>query len=258
MRTYLIAGNWKMNQNIGETAAFFSALAEEINEVPQGVNVLICPTYTSLFAAVEGAKKIRGLHIGAQNLHFENSGAYTGEINADMIKETGATYVIIGHSERRQYFNETDETVNKKTKKALEKGLAPVVCIGEHLSERKAGKHFDVVKEQLIGGFEGISASDATGVVIAYEPVWAIGTGETASPEQAQEIHAFIRAELTLLYGSEVAESMLILYGGSMNPKNAEELLNCKDVDGGLIGGASLKADSFSAMIKTAGHLKSK
>lgn len=257
MRNYLIAGNWKMNQSVAETEAFFSALAQEIKETPAGVELLICPTFTSLYAAVEGAKKIKGFNIGAQNMHFEDSGAYTGEINAEMIKQTGATYVIIGHSERRQYFNETDETVNKKTKKALQKGLVPVVCIGEHLSERKAGKHFDVVKEQLVGGFEGISASDATGVVIAYEPVWAIGTGETASPEQAQEIHAFIRQELTALYGADTAEAIQILYGGSMNPKNAEELLNCKDVDGGLIGGASLKADSFSAMIKTAGHLKS-
>lgn len=257
MRNYLIAGNWKMNQNTAETAAFFSALANEITEVPQGVDVLVCPTFTSLFAALEGANTIKGVHIGAQNMHFENAGAYTGEINADMLNEIGITYVIIGHSERRQYFNETDETVNKKTKKALEKGLVPVLCVGELLSERKADKHFDIVKEQLVKGLEAISADDAGKVVIAYEPVWAIGTGETATPQQAQEMHAYIREVLTEVYNASVAASMQLLYGGSMNPKNAEELLNCKDVDGGLIGGASLKADTFSAMIKTAGNLKS-
>ena len=258
MRNFLIAGNWKMNQNISDTKAFFTALSQKMTQTPTGVDVLICPTYTSLYTATETATPINGMNIGAQNLHFEDSGAFTGEITAEMIKQTGATYVIIGHSERRQYFNETDETVNKKTVKALASGLVPVVCVGELLGERKENKQFEVTKTQLSGAFKGISADDAAKVVVAYEPVWAIGTGETASPEQAQEMHAFIRKEIAALYNQQTADSIQILYGGSMKPENAEELLGCTDVDGGLIGGASLKPDSFFAMIDIAGNLKSR
>jgi triosephosphate isomerase len=258
MRNYLIAGNWKMNQNVAETMLFFNELAKKITAAPKGVELLICPTFTSLSAAVEAASSIKGFSIGAQNMHFEDSGAFTGEINAEMLTQTGVSYVLVGHSERRQYFAETDETVNKKTIKALAKGLKPVVCVGELLSERKENKQFSVVKEQITGAFKTISASDAATVVVAYEPVWAIGTGETASPEQAQEMHAFIRKELASLYNQETADKIQILYGGSMNPKNVEELLLCQDVDGGLIGGASLKPDSFFALIESATHLKSR
>lgn len=256
MRPFLIAGNWKMNQTVAETASYFSELSSKLSEAPRGVHLLLCPTYTSLFEAVKGAEKIKGLAIGAQNMHYEDGGAFTGEITADMVKDTGASYVILGHSERREYYNETDETVNKKTHKALEAGLTPVVCVGEVLDERKADTHFDVVKKQVHAAVEGISAGHADKLVIAYEPVWAIGTGETASPEQAQEMHAFIRKELSQAFSSEVADKILILYGGSMKPANAEELLSCDDVDGGLIGGASLKPDSYFQIIEAAGKLQ--
>lgn len=256
MRNFLIAGNWKMNRNAAETATFFNELSADLKEVPHGVDVLICPVCTSLQAAVASSSKINGFKIGAQNMHFEDSGAFTGEISADMIRETGAYYVIIGHSERRQYFAETDETVNKKTHKAIEKELIPVICVGEHLSERKENKHFDVVKQQVVEAYKNIAPGNVSKTVIAYEPVWAIGTGETATSEQAQEMHRFIRAEIEKLYDTETANALQILYGGSMKPENAGELLECPDVDGGLIGGASLKPDSFLKMIKTASELK--
>jgi triosephosphate isomerase len=256
MRTFLIAGNWKMNQNAAETKAYFKELSGHLSSAPDGVEVLICPVFTSLSAAIESSSGISGLHIGAQNLHFEDKGAFTGEVTASMIKETGATHVIIGHSERRQYFNETDETVNKKTVKALAAGLVPLVCVGELLNERKEGRHFDVVRKQVKEALKGISGIDAGRVVIAYEPVWAIGTGETASPEQAQEIHAFIRQELKKMYGAAEAGGIRILYGGSMNDANAQELLSMEDVDGGLIGGASLKPESFAKIIRFAGEIQ--
>ncbi len=253
MRSFLIAGNWKMNQNAEETKAYFSALSKLTKEAPEGVKLLLCPVFTSLRAAVDAGSGIKGLHIGAQNMHFEDKGAFTGEITAAMIKETGADHVIIGHSERREYFNETDETVNKKTKKALAAGLVPVVCVGELLSERKKEIQNDVVGRQVKTALDGISSADVESVVIAYEPVWAIGTGETATPEQAQEMHAFIRSEVKKHYNADVAAGMQILYGGSMNPGNAGELLSCEDVDGGLIGGASLKPDSYFEIIQTPG-----
>jgi triosephosphate isomerase len=256
MRNFLIAGNWKMNRNAAETATFFNELSTGLNQVPEGVDVLICPVYTSLHSAVESSSKITGFKVGAQNMHFEDAGAFTGEVTADMIKETGAEFVIIGHSERRQYYAETDETVNKKTIKAIKKGLTPVICVGEHLSERKENKHFDVVKHQVVNAYQNIAAEDVSKTVIAYEPVWAIGTGETASNDQAQEMHRFIRKELQALYNADIANAVQILYGGSMKPENAKELLECADVDGGLIGGASLKPDSFLTMIQTAAKLK--
>lgn len=257
MRNFLIAGNWKMNQNTIQTKAFFIELSGKISRLPDGVTALICPPFTSLTAGVEAAVGIDGMHIGAQNMHFEDAGAFTGEVTADMILETGADYVIIGHSERREYYAETDESVNQKTKKALAAGLIPVVCVGELLAERKQNTQFEVVKKQLASALSGISAEDAKKVVIAYEPVWAIGTGETATPEQAQEMHAFIREELRGLYDGSTADTIQVLYGGSMKPENADELLRCPDVDGGLIGGASLKPDSFFAILDIAGNLKS-
>ncbi|MCH8485663.1 MAG: triose-phosphate isomerase [Candidatus Cyclonatronum sp.] len=258
MRPFLIAGNWKMHMNAAETRAYFETFKGLVSAAPNGVSMLLCPTFTSLTAAAEASAAITGMHIGAQNLHFEDKGAFTGEITAEMIKETGADHVIIGHSERRQYYNETDETVNKKTQKALSAGLTPVVCVGEFLEERKKGIHFEVVKKQMVAGYEGISAGDAKKTVLAYEPVWAIGTGETASPEQAQEMHAFIRAEFTALYGADVAAKIPLLYGGSMNAANADELLSQEDVDGGLIGGASLKPDSFQQIVGFAGEIFAK
>ncbi|MCH8567742.1 MAG: triose-phosphate isomerase [Balneolales bacterium] len=252
MRNLLIAGNWKMNQNNAETKAYFEGLSEIISEAPAGVELLLCPVYTSLAVAVETASSITGMHIGAQNLHFEDKGAYTGEITASMLSEIGVSHVLIGHSERRQYFNETDGTVNLKTKKALDANLVPVVCVGELLDERKSDTHFSVVKKQVTEGLKDVSLSNASKVVIAYEPVWAIGTGETASPDQAQEMHKFIRTELSKLYNEETADKIRILYGGSMNTGNAAELLSCSDVDGGLIGGASLKPESYAEIIDAA------
>lgn len=241
-RPYLIAGNWKMNHGPAETEAFFAAF--EAPRHPE-VDVLLCVPFVSLPAALVRAGYAK---IGAQNLHFENDGAYTGEISGSMLKKMGVDSVIIGHSERRQYFGETDAIVLKKTLKALEAGLTPIVCVGEVLDERRAGTHFDVVKRQIDAVFPQLDAAQAAAAVIAYEPVWAIGTGETATPGQAQEMHARIRSWL--------ASDTRILYGGSMNAANAEALLSQPDVDGGLIGGASLKPDAFLSIVKTAIQLR--
>lgn len=241
-RPFLIAGNWKMNHGPAETEAFFSAF--DAPRHPE-TDVLICVPYVSIGTALVRAGYAR---IGAQNLHYENEGAYTGEISAGMLVKMGVSHVIVGHSERRQHFGESDIVVAKKTAKALEAGLVPVLCVGEVLDDRRQGAHFDVVETQLDAAMAGLTTEQAARVVIAYEPVWAIGTGETASPEQAQEMHAFIRS----LLKSETR----ILYGGSMNAANAEALLSQPDVDGGLIGGASLKPDSFMSIVQTAIRLR--
>ena len=195
------------------------------------------------------------IQVGAQNLHFEENGAYTGEISGSMLAESGCNYVIIGHSERRQYFGETDATVNKRVHKAIEHKLAPIVCVGESLDQRKSNEHFGLVKNQVTAALHDVSEKDVLDVVIAYEPIWAIGTGETASPDQAQEMHEHIRSILAEVYDEDTAEQINILYGGSMKPGNANELLSLQDVDGGLIGGASLDADSFSEIITIAEDL---
>lgn len=254
MRRFLIAGNWKMNCGANEAAELLEGLKKNKAEVSEDVDVLVCPPFVSLSMAVNYLHDT-DIQVGAQNLHFEESGAYTGEISAGMLTEAGCAFVLIGHSERRQYFGETDETVNKKTHKAIEHNLVPVVCVGESLGQRKEGIHFDLVKDQVTAAFQGIDENTALDVVIAYEPIWAIGTGETASPEQAQEMHAHIRSILTDIYDDETAEGIRILYGGSMKPGNAEELLGQTDVDGGLIGGASLDAESFAQIITTAEKL---
>jgi triosephosphate isomerase (TIM) len=254
-RKFLIAGNWKMNSGTGKTAVFFNELAGLVTDVPDGVELLICPPFISLAEAVEAAKPVPGMHVGAQNIHFEDDGAYTGEISAAMLRDTGCTHVILGHSERREYFGETDQIIGKKIVKAFEKGLTPVFCVGEVLAQRKAGDHFRVVESQLLGALEGMSNDDIGRIVIAYEPVWAIGTGETASPDQAQEMHAYIRGVLAKLAGDGVASGIRILYGGSMKPDNAADLLGREDVDGGLIGGASLKADSYASIVGAATKL---
>lgn len=249
MRKKIIAGNWKMNKTPSEA----KALAEAIVQKTAGANcdVVVCPTAVCIPGVVDAAK---GSHVavGAQNVHFKESGAYTGEIAADMLTDIGAEYVIIGHSERRQYFGETDETVNLRTKAALAGGLKPIVCVGESLAEREAGIMDDTVRRQTKIAFLGIEKSDAEKVVIAYEPIWAIGTGKTATADQADEVCGIIRDTIEKLYGSDTAEKIRIQYGGSMNAGNAAELLAKPNIDGGLIGGASLKPDDFAVIVKAA------
>jgi len=249
MGKYIIAGNWKMNKLPSETYDFVKEVAEATKN--STCEVVCCTPYVCLSEAVRGAE---GTHvkIGAENLHFENSGAFTGEVSADMLVDLGVKYVIIGHSERRQYFAETDETVNLKTKKALEKGLIPIVCVGESLEEREAGITMDLIAIQVKKAFANIPAEDAKKVVIAYEPIWAIGTGKTATAEQAEEVCKGIRDLLAELYCPECAKEFTIQYGGSMNAKNAAELLEKENIDGGLIGGASLKSADFAVITDAA------
>jgi len=254
MRRFLIAGNWKMNCGPVDAADLLEGLKAAKTEISDDVDVLVCPPFVSLGMSVTYLHDTE-IQVGAQNIHFEDNGAYTGEISANMLTEAGCSFVLIGHSERREYFGETDSSVNKKAKKAMEFDLVPVICVGESLDQRKKEIHFDLVKNQVTAAFEGISGNEALDIVVAYEPIWAIGTGETASPEQAQEMHAHIRSTLADLYDQETAEEIRILYGGSMKPANAEELLGQTDVDGGLIGGASLKADSFAEIITAAEKL---
>ena len=247
MGKYIIAGNWKMNKLPSETYDFI----KEIEKVTMNANceVVCCTPYVNLTEAVRAAK---GTHvkIGAENLHFEDKGAFTGEVSADMLCDLGVDYVIIGHSERRQYFAETDETVNKKTIKALEKGLIPIVCVGESLEEREAGITMDLIAIQIKKAFANIPAEDAKKVVIAYEPIWAIGTGKTATAEQAEEVCKGIRDIIGELYCPNCAKEFTIQYGGSMNDQNAAELLAKPNIDGGLIGGASLVAEKFAPIVK--------
>ena len=255
-RSILIAGNWKMNMGPKETADFFEQLDADSQKNIEGVEAAVCPPFVSLTTAFSSRKSASAVKIGAQDVHFEDNGAFTGEISTSMLTEIGCDFVILGHSERREYFGEDDAIINRKVKKALEAGITPIVCVGEVLDERKQDRHFDVVKNQTSGSLKGLSTSDMENVVIAYEPVWAIGTGETATPEQAQEMHAFIREELSVLFGKEVADAVLILYGGSMKPANAAELLLKPDVDGGLIGGASLKPADFAKLVAIAAEQK--
>ena len=249
MRKPMIAGNWKMNKTPAETVALVEDLKKI--QVRTKAEVVVCPMTVSLFAA---ATQLKGtdIKLGAQNIHWAASGAFTGEIAADMLKELGVEYVIIGHSERRQYFGETDETVNKRVKAALAAGFKPIVCIGEMLEERESGKTEKVLFTQLEGGLAGLTKEDMANVVIAYEPVWAIGTGKTATPELAEETHNFIRMTLNDMFGKEVGEGVRIQYGGSMKAENAKELVAQRNIDGGLIGGAALKADSFAALVHNA------
>ena len=252
-RRYFIAGNWKMNKTSSEAAALAKGVVEAVGKV-ESVDIAVCPTFTSLESA---SRELAGstVKLGAQNMYFEKSGAFTGEISAAMLKELGCTYVILGHSERREYFKECDCLINKKVKAALEAGIKPILCVGETLGQREAGQTINVVSAQTKGGLESLTSEQAANVVIAYEPVWAIGTGKTATPEMAQEVHAEIRKVLAGMFGDETAEGMQILYGGSMKPENADQLLAQKDIDGGLIGGAALKADSFAALVKSAEKL---
>lgn len=249
-RKYFIAGNWKMNKTAAEATALIDVIKAKVGSQDK-VDVAVCPPFTALDAA---SKALAGstIKLGAQNMHFEAHGAFTGEVAADMLKEFSCTYVILGHSERREYFKECNCLINKKVKAVLANGMKPILCVGEKLEEREAGKTLDIVSEQTVKGLEGISKEDAKNVVVAYEPVWAIGTGKTATPAMAQEVHAAIRKVLADAFGADVADSIQILYGGSMKPENADALLAEKDIDGGLIGGAALKADSFVALIESA------
>lgn len=238
-----------MHKTASESATLAGELKSALGDDPTKVDVVVCPNYTAL-DRVRQTLNDSGIAVGAQDLHWEDQGAFTGKISHDMLKDVGTEYVIIGHSEQRQYFHETNDTVNKKTARALATGLLPVVCVGETLEEREGGRLKDVVREQVAGAFAGISVADAARCVIAYEPVWAIGTGKTASPEQAQEMHAYIRGLVQELYSADLANGMRVLYGGSVKPGNAAELFACADIDGGLIGGASLKAADFAAIVK--------
>ena len=250
MRKPIVAGNWKMNKTCAEARALVDALKGELGNL-QGVDVVLCPPATALQAVV-GATTGTRMDVGAQNMHWEKSGAFTGELSAQMVVEVGCHYVILGHSERRQYFHETDEMVNKKTKAALAAGLHPIVCVGETLQQREAGETQKVVETQVRGSLAGIDAKGLLNTVVAYEPVWAIGTGKTASPAQAQEVHALIRRVLKEISDDHVAQSMRIQYGGSVKGSNARELFHQPDIDGGLVGGASLEAKSFIEIVQGA------
>ncbi len=247
MRRKIIAGNWKMNKTIPEAIE----LARAIVKITEGAEaeVVVCPTYVCL-QAVNEIVKGTNVMLGAQDVHWEEKGAFTGKVSCDMLKSAGVKYVIIGHSEQRTLFNETNEKVNKKVKAVLKSGLFPIICVGETLAERESGITEKVVEDHVLGAYAGISSDDALKTVIAYEPVWAIGTGRNATPEQAQEVHAFIRRLLLKLYGGDFASKIRLQYGGSMKPDNAAELLRKPDVDGGLIGGASLKAEDFNGIVR--------
>jgi triosephosphate isomerase len=250
LRTPVIAGNWKMNNTPDET----KALIAEMKPLVAGADckVVLCVPYIDLYAALEAAAG-SDIEIGAENCHWAEKGAFTGEVSAKMLKAAGVPYVIIGHSERRQYFGETDITVRNRVRAALNEGLKIILCVGEMLAERKADMTAEIVSAQTEVALSGVTAEEMKNIIIAYEPVWAIGTGETATPEQAQEVCGMIRALIARLYNSEVADATVIQYGGSMNEKNAAELLAKPDIDGGLIGGASLVAEKFAVIVEAAG-----
>ncbi len=249
MRKKIVAGNWKMNNDKNETKILIADLKESLKGVAlENTRVIIAPAFVFLQRT---AKKIKNskLEVAAQNMHQEESGAYTGEVSAKMLKSVGVNTVILGHSERREYFGETDALLTKKVNRALQHKLEVIFCFGEKLEDRKSGNHFEVVKAQLKNALFHLNSEDWQHIILAYEPVWAIGTGETASPEQAQEIHAFVRELVAERYISDVSEEVSILYGGSVKPANAKEIFSKEDVDGGLIGGAALHADDFLAII---------
>lgn len=250
MRSKIVAGNWKMNNNYKETKDLVKGIRKSIKRLPlENTRVIIAPTYVNLATAFKRTKK-SAIEVVAQNMHQANNGAFTGEVSADMLKSIGIKTVILGHSERRSLFGETDAILTEKVNAALENDLEIIFCFGELLEDRKSENHFNVVKSQLENALFHLDAIAWNNIVLAYEPVWAIGTGETASPEQAQEMHAFIRKLLQEKYTTVVADNTSILYGGSVKPSNAEEIFSKDDVDGGLIGGASLKAEDFTAIIK--------
>jgi triosephosphate isomerase len=244
MRKSFIAANWKMHKTIAETREFIAQFASGVKDMSD-VDIILAPPFTSLSAAAESLKNTNIL-LSAQNVFYEEKGAYTGEISPLMLVDIGCRYAIIGHSERRQFFFETDDVLNKKNKAVKKAGLGVIVCVGESLEERESGKTFDVLLRELEKGLDGTGPQNT---VIAYEPIWAIGTGKTATPEQAQEVHAYIREKLRVLYGNE-ADELCIIYGGSVTPDNVDSLMACEDVDGALVGGASLKVESFTRIVQ--------
>ncbi|WP_298760501.1 triose-phosphate isomerase [uncultured Psychroserpens sp.] len=246
MRKHIVAGNWKMNNGLIQTETLISELKQQ--EQTSDAEVMIAPSFTNLWHAFESTRQ-HDIEVVAQNMHFSENGAYTGEVSAGMLKSLGIKTVILGHSERRAYYNETDESLAKKVDAALQNNMRIIFCFGEELSDRKSGNEETVVENQIKNALFHLDASAFKNIVLAYEPVWAIGTGETASPEQAQDMHAFIRKTLANNYGNDTAESVSILYGGSVKPNNAKEIFSKPDVDGGLIGGASLKAEDFYAIV---------
>ena len=251
MRKNIVAGNWKMNMDYSTGLGLFSEIINMVNdEVTGDQKVVVCSPFIHLNSLAQLAKSKVNIAVGAQNCHQADKGAYTGEISAEMINSVGAEYVILGHSERRQYFNESNSLLAEKLNSVLKNGLIPIFCIGETLDQRNSNSHFDIIKNQLEEGLYHLSVTEFERIVLAYEPVWAIGTGLTATPEQAQEVHAFIRKEIELKFGRSSAENVTILYGGSCSPKNASELFAKPDIDGGLIGGASLKSRDFVDIIK--------
>lgn len=247
MRTKIVAGNWKMNKNAEETEDLLNDLIDKL-PTDKEVRIIVAPTFVNLSSAVEHLQ-FTNIDVAAQNMHQAESGAYTGEISADMLKSIGVSTVILGHSERRAYFHETDAMLAFKVDTALKHEMNVIFCFGEELKDRQSGNHFNVVENQLRDGLFHIEKSAWENIVLAYEPVWAIGTGETASPEQAQEMHEFIRETVNKSFGSDVAEGVSILYGGSVKPENAKEIFSKPDVDGGLIGGAALKAVDFAGIV---------
>ncbi len=248
MRKLIIAGNWKMNKTSFAAIDLANALKRELSEV-NAVDIIVCPPFTTL-TEVNDVLLETNISLGAQNLYWEDSGAFTGEVSAPMIKATGAQYVLIGHSERRQFFAETNETVHKKIKAALKHNLTAIVCIGENLKEREENKTFSVIKNQCEGSLIGFTIEEMQKMILAYEPVWAIGTGKTATSHQAQEVHHYIRELLAKMYNDPVAQEIRIQYGGSVKPENIAELVSQKDIDGALVGGASLQVESFVKIVK--------
>jgi len=247
-RLPFIAGNWKMNKTVGEALDLIRELKADISRVKTD-EVAVAPPFKALYA-VRKELEDSPIRLAAQNLYWEEKGAFTGEVSSLMLKEVGCHYIIIGHSERRQFFGETDETVNRRIKAALAQGLKVIFCMGETLKEREEGKTFSVIERQVEGGLKGLGDQEMRKMVIAYEPVWAIGTGKTATPEQAEEVHRFIRGKLAKLYSREVSEEIRIQYGGSVTPENIKGLMNQPNIDGALVGGASLKAESFSKIVR--------
>lgn len=250
MRIPIIAGNWKMYTTASEAVKLVESLKPLVDSL-NGAEIAVCPPFVNLIPV---AQALKGTHIrlGCQNMYWEEEGAFTGEVSAKMLKEAGCHFVILGHSERRQYFGETNDTVNKKVKKAIASGLWPIVCVGETLQERESGITENVIQAQLEGCFQGLRSEDMLKIVIAYEPVWAIGTGRNATPEQAEEVHRFIRRWVETRFGKEISDLIRIQYGGSVKPENAKDLLSQPNIDGALVGGASLKAESFAEIVKSA------
>ena len=249
MRTPIIAGNWKLNNTISEAVDLTTEIKRLVADTTN-VEIIVAPAFTALAAVYEVIQE-SNICLAAQDIYWENSGAFTGEISPTMLKDVGCDYVIIGHSERRQFFAETNESVNLKTKAALTTDLKPIICVGEQLDDREAGNTEKIIEDHVTGGIKDLSADQMLSCVIAYEPVWAIGTGKTATPKQAQEVHAYIRQLISEAYTDEIANQVRIQYGGSVKPDNAAELMSQPDVDGALVGGASLQADSFAQIVKS-------